>query len=74
MYLMEKDLTPNQVYSKTVTWDQRAGTPLARVPNGTYSLTARFDGAVHSSSSSFRLTPVTSPKAINASRGPNARQ
>jgi len=73
LYLMDKELSPNQVYSKTVTWDQRAGTPLARVPTGTYTLSTQFDGVTRLASSRFALTLVSTSKTYTATQTDNGR-
>ncbi|HVB50703.1 MAG TPA: hypothetical protein VND89_03045 [Acidimicrobiales bacterium] len=72
-YLMDKELSPNQVYAKTVTWDQRAGAPLTRVPTGTYTFSTQFDGVTKPASSKFALTLVSTAKTFIATRADNSR-
>ena len=51
-------LKPGTTYAKTFEWDQRSSPPPARVPRGTYTLTARFSVVSGNHKTKFQLTKV----------------
>lgn len=63
LYLAEHTLNPGATYEKTVAWDQRSGQPLARVPTGTYHLTAHFSAIAGLHATTFELATTTSPES-----------
>jgi hypothetical protein len=58
LYLVLHSLKPGVTYARTFEWDQRSGSPPARVPKGTYRLTARFSGVSGNHKTKFQLTKV----------------
>ena len=69
LYLVAQTLRPGATYAKTVAWDQRSGQPPARVPTGTYQLTAQFSGIAGNHATRFQLTTTASPRSITVTRG-----
>ena len=49
-------LKPGVTWARTFEWDQRSSPPPARVPTGTYRLTARFSGVSGNHKKKFQLT------------------
>ncbi len=58
LYLVVHTLKPGVTYTRTFEWDQRSGSPPARVPTGFYRLTARFSGVSGNHKTGFQLTKV----------------
>jgi hypothetical protein len=56
LYLVLHLLKPGATYARTFQWDQRSSSPPARVPTGTYRLTARFSGVSGNHKTKFQLT------------------
>lgn len=54
-YLIARSLKPGATFSKTVAWDQRSGSPPARVPAGIYKVTTHFTGIPGNHSAWFKL-------------------
>jgi len=50
-----RSLKPGATFSKTVAWDQRSGSPPARVPAGIYKVTTHFTGIPGNHSAWFKL-------------------
>lgn len=55
-YLIALSLKPGSTFSKTVSWDQRSGSPPERVPAGIYKVTTHFAGVPGKHSAWFELT------------------
>jgi hypothetical protein len=73
LYLAQHTLKPGASYATSVKWDQRSGQPLARVPTGTYRLTAPFSGSVGNHTTRFQLTPTASPGWITVTQADSGR-
>jgi len=54
--LESHSLKPGATFARTFEWDQRSSPPSARVPAGTYRLTARFSGVSGNHKKKFQLT------------------
>lgn len=73
LYLVAQTLKPGATYAKTVAWDQRSGQPPARVPTGTYQLTAHFSGIAGNDTTRFQLTTSASPRWITVTQADSGR-
>ncbi len=72
-YLIARSLKLGSTYSKTVAWDQRSGTPPARVPAGVYKLTTQFAGIAGNRSARFELTAGTPSRMITVTQADSGR-
>ncbi len=71
--LVAQTLKPGATYAKTVAWDQRSGQPPARVPTGSYRLTAHFSGTGGNHATRFQLTTTASPGWITVTQADSGR-
>jgi hypothetical protein len=73
LYLVAQTLRPGATYAKTVAWDQRSGRPSARVPTGTYQLSANFSGNAGNDTTRFQLTTTASPRRLTLTQADSGR-
>jgi hypothetical protein len=74
LYLVARTLKPGATYAKTFAWDQRSGPQPARVPTGTYHLTAQFSGIAGRHVARFDLTATASPRSITVTQADSGRR